>query len=131
MRKSTLPCSAALALLLLGLPVGCDRSETEPSPPTSPLEPAHVPEDPCGALRASIRVVLTGQSLACETDADCGCYPAMIDCGGVTDTETAVLLNEMHARFVEHECPYENEDDAFNCAPWECTPKCTAGMCSR
>lgn len=102
----------------------------EASEPAS--EPAAEPNDPCPQLRAETHAILQEPAAACASDEDCECYPAFIDCGGVMDSATAERLVEVDVRRRAAGCDYiDIHGNGFNCAPWECSPRCQAGVCLR
>ncbi|MFT5355898.1 MAG: hypothetical protein ACI9KE_003118 [Polyangiales bacterium] len=95
------------------------------------VDPApNLPPDPCASLRSETNAILVEPIAECLVDEDCVCYPAFIDCGGVRDQATAQRLVEMDERRLAAGCDYiDLEGNAFNCAPWECAPRCSDGMC--
>lgn len=125
---------------LLALACGATEPAPEPEPPASPAPaeatanpPAAWPDDDgCGALRQQIEDALGEATYDCQADADCGCYPAMINCGGVASTATVERLGPLAQRFASEGCEYRGRDGSrFNCAPWQCRPQCVDGRCRR
>lgn len=102
-------------------------AESEEPPPSVPS----VVPDPCAELRAETNTILREPAVACSSDEECTCYPAFIDCGGVRDSATAQRLIEVNERRIAADCDYiDFRGNAFNCAPWECVPQCSAGVCA-
>lgn len=84
----------------------------------------------CDVLRRQVAAILAEPDPPCESDEDCGCYSAFIDCGGVRGRESADRLAPLIARGLEAGCDYENlNGEGFDCAPWQCEPRCTPGGC--
>ncbi|MCA9619855.1 MAG: hypothetical protein KC731_12610 [Myxococcales bacterium] len=106
-----------------------------PSPPQSsaapPLEPGD--REVCREIREEAARILAGDDTrSCTSDADCGCYPAIIDCGGVLRKEVAAQLGALADRRQKESCGYRNRaGQQFNCAPWQCSPRCLSGACRK
>lgn len=97
-----------------------------------PEEPATPPVDPCESLRERAAALLATPSAACESDDDCRCYPAFIDCGGVRDVASVQAYGEIVQAGRAADCGYANANgETFNCAPWQCTPTCRNQACTR
>lgn len=115
--KLTLCLGAALAL------IACADST-----PSSGSVPA--PTSDCDQRRERAQALITEAPAACASDADCACYPAFVNCGGVTDRERASAITSLKTD--GRDCGYENlEGQSFNCAPRRCTPRCHEGTCGR
>lgn len=114
---------------------GTNAGETSPNANEEHSNDEHLsvePPDPCAEIRAEANDILQEPALACASDEDCSCYPAIIDCGGVSDNTTAQRLVEVDRRRIAADCGYRDLDgNGFNCAPWECVPECSLGRCGR
>jgi len=133
-----LPAKAPLVvLLLLALsPAGCRRqADRTPPPSTTPPPPNQAAkraadaspstEDPCASLRAQFRQVLAaGASRTCQRAEQCGCYPALTDCGGVADAVTVERLRTLARMFRLAGCSLPRCD-----AQVPCRPACVGGRC--
>lgn len=67
----------------------------------------------------------------CEHDDECGCLPAIIDCGGDVRSLGFAQRVQLLAREAQAlGCDYRDlEGNAFNCSPRRCVPQCAAGSC--
>jgi len=115
----------------LDMEPACVRGHCTARFPAEPTTEAPPPSS-CETLRARAATLLSTPAAACESDDECGCYPAFIDCGGVRDATSAATLAEIAEAGSAASCGYVNaEGSTFNCAPWECVPTCEAGACQR
>lgn len=105
-------------------------AQPEPPEPPEPVEPEAT--STCTSLREQAAALLATPSAACESDDDCGCYPAFIDCGGVRDATSAAAFGQIAGAGREADCGYHTvSGEAFNCAPWQCVPVCRNQSCGR
>ena len=130
------PTWAAGVIAVLAIGCGSDRpdvgSGSGPAPATGKPVPVSVAADaasPCPALVRRWEVALAAASLACTTDADCGCFNGGVSeqagCGGVAAKPSVATLEAIRTEFLAS-C-----DMALQCAAWVCSPRCAEERCAR
>jgi hypothetical protein len=132
--------------LLVVIVVGCGKTDgakvppaASPPPPTAPAAPPApavdaAAADPnaakCEDIRVRFRAALAAGTGACKTPADCGCYSPVggpsEGCGGATDKATSKKLEPLLGEFQAVPCDWQQQ-----CEAWACAPKCVAGKCTR
>ena len=134
-----------LSLLFLCL-AGCPSPAAAPSPeptdePAAQAGPAEAPTpsgatdgEParCAEIRQEAAAIVPLPDPACESDDDCACSPAIVDCGGPRHRSTVDRLRPLAEEARELGCDHRSADGArFNCAPRRCVPRCSsAGRCA-
>ena len=117
-------CVASRCTARVASPPEDSNDQASPAQRTTP--------DECGALRVQTAAILETPAEGCESDDDCGCYPALIDCGGVRDAASAEALRLISLASQEASCGYRRMNGArFNCAPRRCIAACNDGNCGR
>jgi hypothetical protein len=83
----------------------------------------------CADIEKRYDTVLSAAGGACRSNTDCGCYGPVSKksvCGGVTDKQTTIRLNDLVQEFRRAGCDWH-----IRCAPWLCNPVCERGRCIR
>jgi len=129
-----------LWMLLLFLTLSCDKSQRPPAKTSVSTEsrspvaksssrPAgrvqESKDDACEHLLVRFRAVLDQSEGKCVTDDDCACYPAVVNCGGVTDLSTAARLDTLARMHSLASCSPKK-----GCVARKCSPVCVQGRCT-